>query len=281
MNYQRIHDTIINNASSQYRKKYQGIYYEKHHIIPKCMGGNDSSENLVLLTAKEHYIVHILLCEIYPSNHKLMHAAWLMCNGYSSITQDRKVYISGKIYEHIKSKNSLYMSLKFKGRIGKSPSNETRMKLSLANKGKVLSLETLLKRKLTRISKMYNHRHSAETKLKMSISRQNKSTPGNCLNKIKIHNPITKHCCYIPKDAVVPEGYIHGQIYKHVWCNDGIINKRYAINEIPENFKRGLIRNKVWVNDGIKNYKMETSELYKYKDLPRGMIKNFKCTKYD
>jgi hypothetical protein len=39
-------------------------YCEKHHIIPKFMGGDNSKENLVYLTAREHYIAHKLLMKI-------------------------------------------------------------------------------------------------------------------------------------------------------------------------------------------------------------------------
>lgn len=35
-------------------------YYEKHHIILKCMGGDNSLENLVKLTAREHFLCHWL-----------------------------------------------------------------------------------------------------------------------------------------------------------------------------------------------------------------------------
>ena len=41
-------------------------YYEKHHILPKCMGGLDTKDNLVYLTAKEHFICHKLLVRIFP-----------------------------------------------------------------------------------------------------------------------------------------------------------------------------------------------------------------------
>ena len=53
---------IVNRAMSQYRKKGQGAYYESHHIIPKCMGGSNERTNLVLLTPKEHFVCHLLLC---------------------------------------------------------------------------------------------------------------------------------------------------------------------------------------------------------------------------
>lgn len=81
MNYKRIYDNIINNAKSKNRnKKLDNQIYERHHIIPKCLGGDNNLDNLILLTPKEHFICHQLLCEIYPTNDKLKFAFWGMCN---------------------------------------------------------------------------------------------------------------------------------------------------------------------------------------------------------
>ena len=55
--YTNWYNLIIENAKLQLRKKKNGIYYESHHIIPKSMGGIEE----VLLTAKEHYICHLLV----------------------------------------------------------------------------------------------------------------------------------------------------------------------------------------------------------------------------
>ena len=74
MNYQRIHDAIIDRART---RMLQG-YYEWHHVIPRCLGGTDDKSNLVELTAREHFIVHKLLCKIYPNEHKLVYAYWMM-----------------------------------------------------------------------------------------------------------------------------------------------------------------------------------------------------------
>lgn len=43
-------------------------YSEKHHIVPKCLGGSDDKFNLVVLTAREHFLAHYLLTKIYPDN---------------------------------------------------------------------------------------------------------------------------------------------------------------------------------------------------------------------
>ena len=54
---------IINNAQTQTRSK-KDSYYEAHHIQPKSLGGSNKKHNLVLLTAREHYICHLLLVKM-------------------------------------------------------------------------------------------------------------------------------------------------------------------------------------------------------------------------
>ena len=53
-------------------------YKEEHHIVPVCMNGDNSKENLVKLTAKEHFICHLLLTKVYPNDNKLKYALWCM-----------------------------------------------------------------------------------------------------------------------------------------------------------------------------------------------------------
>ena len=52
-------------------------YKEKHHVIPKCLGGLNEKSNLIELTAREHFLCHCLLCEIDPENEKLKYALYL------------------------------------------------------------------------------------------------------------------------------------------------------------------------------------------------------------
>jgi hypothetical protein len=99
MNYQRIYDQIIDRAKKENRKKGQGVYYESHHIIPKCLGGRNEKENLVELTAREHFLVHHLLIFIYPDNKKLAYAFWGMCNQTGSFNNVRDYEISSRSYE--------------------------------------------------------------------------------------------------------------------------------------------------------------------------------------
>ena len=69
MDYRKIYIKIIRNAKSQNRRKGDGNYYEQHHILPKSLFPLwvKRKSNLVLLTAREHFFVHELLTKIYPS----------------------------------------------------------------------------------------------------------------------------------------------------------------------------------------------------------------------
>lgn len=66
--YLLVYETIIENAQMENRKKGKDVYYELHHIIPKSIlpEYTDLTKhkwNGVLLTPKEHFIVHRLLCK--------------------------------------------------------------------------------------------------------------------------------------------------------------------------------------------------------------------------
>ena len=89
MNYQKIYDQIIDRARKEQRAKKQGTYYEIHHILPRCMGGSNKKENLILLTAREHFLAHWMLVRIYPEGDKLSFAFWAMCNQKNKGQEER------------------------------------------------------------------------------------------------------------------------------------------------------------------------------------------------
>lgn len=85
--YTEKYQRIISRAKSQNRqrkgRKNGEIYYEQHHILPRCAGGPDTPENLVLLTAREHFICHLLLTKMFDSKYyteKMKHAFSCMAN---------------------------------------------------------------------------------------------------------------------------------------------------------------------------------------------------------
>jgi hypothetical protein len=66
---------IIDRARQQNRIKKNG--FQAHHIVPKCIGGTDDQNNLVLLTYKEHRVCHCLLIKMVDDKNasiKMRHA---------------------------------------------------------------------------------------------------------------------------------------------------------------------------------------------------------------
>lgn len=149
MNYQQIYNSIISNALRANRVKTKEIYYEKHHIIPKFMGGLDD-KNTVLLTAREHFICHHLLTKFVPSQFKskAAYAFWAMCNQLKGdVKRDYKV--SSKVYSYAKLQFSLHNSKRHKGKTMPKEWVEKlriRMKNNNPNKGKIGILNPLFKK---------------------------------------------------------------------------------------------------------------------------------------
>lgn len=94
MDFLNVYNAIINRAAQGARTGY----LELHHKIPRCVFGEglfddreskevDSEENLVYLTAREHFIAHWLLHRAFPKNKKLGLAFWAMAG---MISPDQK-----------------------------------------------------------------------------------------------------------------------------------------------------------------------------------------------
>lgn len=97
MNYQKIHDQIINRALA--RTIRDGSEYEKHHIVPKHEGGHEQGP-LVLLTRKEHYIVHKLRYKFTQSMGNLL-AYNLMRYGRGALIRNHQtISIKGGLAHH-------------------------------------------------------------------------------------------------------------------------------------------------------------------------------------
>lgn len=97
MDYKRHYNLLIERAKQRSCESYT----ERHHIVPRCLGGSNKLDNLVNLYPEEHYIAHQLLVKIHPNNKKLLHAAIMMIPA----TKDQKR--NNKLYSWLKKKYSI------------------------------------------------------------------------------------------------------------------------------------------------------------------------------
>lgn len=222
--YTTWYNNIIYRARS--RDLDKNTYTENHHIIPKSLGGKDDKSNLVKLTAKEHYICHLLLTKMLDGNlkYKMMFALSRMLNfsinhqrhspssKFYDISRKYRSQAISSIHKGISEsvESNLKRSLAQKG-IPKGPKTEEhKKKISLSKKGKPswnkggttplkgLTYEDIhgnkkaKELKLIRSQKFKGRQFSEETKKMWSDNRKGKNTGGNNPNaKPVIINGIT------------------------------------------------------------------------------------------
>ena len=88
MNYQKIYNNIIQRGQNRILEEYK----ERHHIVPRCLGGTNEATNLVFLTPEEHYLCHLLLVKLYPKDIRLVKAAMFMVSSNNNVKRNNKAY---------------------------------------------------------------------------------------------------------------------------------------------------------------------------------------------
>jgi hypothetical protein len=178
MDYKKHYDLLIKTRRNRVLKNE--IYYEKHHIIPKSLGGTNEKTNIIKLTAREHFIAHWLLWRIYQNKE--------MAFAFFSMVYMRKngVIISSRVYEeskiarrkYIEENNKIYhknkklskeqinkISERLRG-VGKSIDHRKKISNSLKNKQKTLEH----KKNLSKSLKNYDWSSYTERNQKISLS---------------------------------------------------------------------------------------------------------------
>jgi hypothetical protein len=173
-------------------------YTEKHHIIPKCLGGDNSSTNLVHLTAREHFICHRMLTKMVDGQikYKLVFAAWQQ----SRPSKHKDVKISSRTYETLRKQ----LSETYTGRKRKPFTEETKanMKAGAKNRRKVVLTEEQAAQKSAKISiakkgkrNVIVNRKPNTAELSKILSDKNKAVftgvPKNRVSCIHCHKNVT------------------------------------------------------------------------------------------
>lgn len=135
-------------------------YNESHHILPKCLGGDDSSENLILLSPREHYIAHMLLAMAYRNNFSIVSAFCQMA--HKNVKKKNKHILlhrtyTSKVYQQLKVDLYKMVSVHNTGMVSCRDENDTlhrvtseeykkNDKLKFHTKGMVYVYDTHLKK---------------------------------------------------------------------------------------------------------------------------------------
>lgn len=103
MNYRNIYYKIVEHAKQEDNDGLRSLgYFEKHHILPKSLGGSNDKENLVKLTAREHFLCHWLLVKMHNmgtiERDKMLYALWRM----KSKNNIHERYINSRAYEALR-----------------------------------------------------------------------------------------------------------------------------------------------------------------------------------
>lgn len=224
MNYQKIYDSLIQKRIDHPLYK-NNCYCEKHHIIPKSLGGTNDYTNLINLTAREHYIAHLLLWKKYKqmnnknSEIKMLCALIRLSTGNSEFKNNCKIKFESRLYEQIKAqfsqaqKNRLSGTKKFHNKEGK----------------------------------IINVSFEESQELDMNVWFPGTGLkPIGLLNHRYIRNVNTNEVKLIKNNKQTPIGWIDGGYVNKpnntCWINNGIVNKKIKRDEpIPSGFKYGII----------------------------------------
>lgn len=218
MNYNEIYETLISH-----RKHHPATgYTENHHIVMRCMGGSDTPDNLVELTGREHWVVHLLLHKIHRNSQTAFacHMMAMRCEerGISHIRNSRT-------YEYIRKQHAKFIGAK--------------NKISSAGEGNsqygtrwICNIEKKENKKISKNDQIPENwiagRNKWKIKKREKSNRFGKKLSEQTKIKISIKNKISK----------IGNKSLLGRI----WINDGVINKVILKEEkIPDGFIKGRI----------------------------------------
>lgn len=217
---------------------------EKHHILPRSMGGSNEADNLVALPPRAHFLAHWMLWKAY-NNGKMALAFWMMacCNGmrinsksYAAVRADAvKTIAETRKGKTTSDRQKRIASEKMRGRV---VSDEEKEKISAANKGKKRSLE----HREAQSKRMKGTKLSLATREKMSAAHKGRSPSEEHRIKLSISNKEYRKS--LPADYVDPK---KGRPTKYLWITNGVDSRQHLKTEsIPDGWNRG--RAMPWLN---------------------------------
>lgn len=198
--YKKWYDSIISNAAT--RELSECVPVEKHHIIPKSLGGSNNKSNIAELTMREHFVCHWLLSKCIESDYdrrRMLHALGKFLQngpGQNRTLTSRQYQVARTAVKDAKvgiprseqTKKKISAALRGNTPWNKGVKNDCRLqwpeerkrKASKTHNGKVLTDEhrnNISKAKLGHTAGMSGKKHTEETKIKMRSNMKGKRGP--------------------------------------------------------------------------------------------------------
>jgi len=126
MDYKKHYTLLIERSKTRVLSGYT----EKHHIIPRCLGGTNDLSNIALLTPEEHFLAHQLLVKMYPTSPPLANAVAIMTT-HNSLNR-----VNNKLFGWLRRRCSEYRKQWLeenghpKGMLGKKHTEEKKKQIS-------------------------------------------------------------------------------------------------------------------------------------------------------
>ena len=205
-------------------QKIEG-YKERHHIIPRSIGGSDNTDNLVNMTARQHFIAHLLLSKMCINTkhiYSMKYALWNMVN------RDSGKRTTSYQYERLRVNHSKflseYLTCENNPMYGKHHSLEHRERISKSSKGhkKPASYVAEVRKRMTgKGNPMYGKPITPEKRAQQQEMLKNWNPMDSAEAKKKISDYRKSHvACY----DLVENKYV--QVHKTIW--NELRNVRYV-----------------------------------------------------
>lgn len=184
MNYQLHYELLIAKYGTW--EKPNDVYTERHRKLPGCFGGTYVKGNAFYMTARAHFLAHILLVKVYPNQDPLIEAVNLM-SGYHQY--------GAKIYSSLRTRWKEILSARMTGENNPAKRLEVRAKNSASKIAHFSDQENRKKHSETTLESYRNNPNRAanlklrtsafnpETRAKMSAAKLGKKQPPELVEK--------------------------------------------------------------------------------------------------
>lgn len=288
MNYEKNYYDYVNYVKGLNRFKGDGNYYERHHIKPRSLGGDDSEENLVLLTAREHFLAHYLLCKFTKGKDKkkMIWAFHRLCYSDSSrhARKENNFKMSSRLYEYLRKEFiKIFESEDYRKSCSERAKNRIWVNNGEASKMvKDFELDDFLKEgwtigRIMNKSNLGKHIFTEEEKRRKSLKM---STKGK--NSVWVHNDLEDRM--IQKNQLkefLENGYSKGRAHKKKASSNGQTGKVAVYNPLT-NEERRIDKKDLdsFLSKGFVKGRRRASEETKQKMSRTHLDKNGKSQKY-